>query len=183
MAFGDKPLSLKLVSVAALTSGSYGTATEVGNETKMTIKPNLISSKLAGRQGRTAAVATFAQDADVVITAGGLPWDALAVMLPITVTESGTTPNQIKKTKLGAGSNFPYFGAVGVTFDDDGGDTHFAFPKLKVTEMPEWELDGEGNAFLSGEITAVAACDDNGYIMYPVSHETAAAVNFSTIFS
>lgn len=184
MAFGDKPFSIKEITVAALNSdGTYGTAVSVPQARKLTVTPNIVTSKLIGTRSKTAAVASVLQDATVEIDGGGYTWDALAVMIGTAVTETGVTPNQTKQQNWAAATNMPYFGLIGVLDDDDGGDMHIGFPKVKLTSLPAIEAAGDEEAFITNVMEGVAIADDDGYVMYPVAHETAEAANFTTIFS
>ncbi len=184
MAYGDKPFSLKSIKVAALNAdGTYSAAVDLPHARKCTATPNTTTGTLVGTRGRTAAVATVVKDATLEIDAGGYTWDALAVMLGEAVTTTGTTPAQIKSQPIPVGSNLPYFGVIAELDDDDGGDFHLGFPKVKLTALPPIEALGEEEAFVKNVFEALAIADDDGYVVYPVAHETAIAGNFTTAFS
>ncbi len=184
MAFGDKPFSLKEIKIAVLNAdGTYGTAVAVPQARKLTVTPNMVTSKLIGERAKTAAVATVLQDCTLEMDAGGYTWDALAVMIGQAVTESGTTPNKTKRQNWAAGDNLPYIGVIGVLDDDDGGDFHLGFPKVKLTGLPAIEANGEEEAFVKEVIEMVAIADDNGFVMYPLAHETAVTGNFTAMFA
>lgn len=184
MAFGDKPLALKDLQIAPLNAdGTYGTAVALPIGRKLIVKPNALVSKLPGYMGKTAAVATLVQDAEVTIDGGGMPKEFLAAVLGTSVVTEGVTPNQVKSLDIEAGKNLPYFGVIGVSDDDDGGDTHVGLPKVKLTELPEWTQQNEDSVFVMSEMKGIAIPDDSDMLVYIDANETAVAADFTTMFA
>lgn len=182
MSFGNFPVSLSDIRVAALPStGVYGTAVAMPGIT-MKIKPNVSSDKLA-KLGKTARVATHVIDCDVEFDVGGYPFDVMAIVAGAAATTSGTTPDQKTSAPLAAGSLLPKFGIVGKSIAEDGGDLHWGLPEIKLTEFPNYSMDGENNTFVKGTMKGLAIADGDGYIIYPLAHETAAAIDFTEIFA
>ena len=183
MSFGNLPVSLTDLRVAPLNAdGTYGTAVQDSHGRILTITPNMTTAKVKA-YGKTAAVAAIVEDANVALEGGGYSWDVLAVVAGATVTESGVTPAQEKSAPIAAGSNLSYWGVVGKALGDDGGDIHVGCPKVKLTKMPETKMDGDGNAFVTGNMEGLAIADDSGYVIYPLAHETAGAIDFTEIFA
>lgn len=182
VAYGNFPVSLSDLEIAVLTAGSYGTPITIPSGMTLKIKPNLTSDKLAGF-GKTSHVASFVIDANVTFSPGGYPFDVLAAILGATATESGTTPTAEYSGPVPAGELLAQFGVVGKAPAEDGGDTHFGLPIVTLTEMPEYTLDGEGNTFVKGEMKGLAIADSSGFVIYPLAHETAEAIDFDTIFA
>ena len=182
--FGDKPFGLKELKVAPLNAdGTYGTAVLLPEGRKLVMAVKTVTSKLPGYLGATAAVATVVQDAEVTIDGGTVPKEFLAAVLGLTAVAGGTTPNQTKALDLEVKKALPYFGVIGVAIDDDGGDSHFGLPKVKLTEMPEWTVQSEDNMFVMSSMKGLAIADDAGKLIYLLSHETAAAADFTTMFA
>lgn len=184
MAFGDKPFGLKELKVAPLNAdGTYGTAVALPEGRKLVMAAKTVTSKLPGYLGATAAVATVVQDVEVTIDGGTVPKEFLAAVLGLSVTTGGVTPNQTKALDLEVKKPLPYFGVIGVAVDDDGGDTHFGLPKVKLTELPEWTAQNEDNLFVMSSMKGLAIADEAGKAIYLLSHETAEAADFTTLFA
>lgn len=108
------------------------------------------------------------------LSAGGYSSAAVAIMFGKTLSQSGSTPNEITTLQLNAGDVMPYFKVYGLARDEAGGDVHVLLPKCKVT--------GWGDVTLSDEnffITSVdVRCLDDGSngIVKIVQHETTATL-------
>lgn len=185
MSYGDKPLGLKSLVIAALdpATGTYGTPVTLPQGRKMVVKVNNVVSELNGYMAATDAIASVIKDAEVTIDGGTVPKEFLAVALGMATATSGTTPDETTSLHLETGKNLPYFGVIGVSDDDDSGDTHIGLSKVKLTEMPEWSQQNEDNLFVHSEMTGRAIKDANGKVVYIDSHETAGDPDFTTIFA
>lgn len=182
MTYGNFPISLSDIKVAVLSAaGTYGTAIAVPGIT-FSIKPNLTSDKLA-QFGKTARIASHVIDADVAFSGGGYPFDVLEAILGATVTTGGTTPSQEDSAPIAAGSLLPKFGLVGKAVAEDGGDLHLGCPVVRLTELPDWKMDGESNTFVKGEMKGLAVADSSGNLIYPLAHETEGDIDFTEIFA
>lgn len=99
---------------------------------------------------------------------GGVPLDAIKIVAGGTVTDSGTTPNQIRKFTKKATDSRPYFRAEGRSVSDSGGDVHVVLYRCRATGDIEWEFsDGSwvltscsGEAFPSQATATVDALYD-----------------------
>lgn len=79
---------------------------------------------------------------------GGISLDAYAVMAGGAITESGTTPAQVRTfTKLSTDQR-PYFKIEGQAISDSGGDLHCVIFKAKVNDTLDGEF-GDGAFFLT----------------------------------
>ena len=108
------------------------------------------------------------------LESGGLPYEAFKIMGGGTISESGTTPSQVKKIVKKATDQRPYFRIEGQAISDSGGDVHVILHRCKATG----ELAGEfsdGSFFLtsaSGVALAVPSGDDADVIYEFVQNET-----------
>lgn len=185
MAYGEKPLGLTRLDIAAFdfSTGAYGIPVTLPHGRKFIVKPILTSSKMKGYMGATAAIASVITGAEITIDSGTLPRAALALMLGMAEVTTGATPDEVKTLSLEMGKNLPYFGAIGVSLDDESGDTHIGVALMKLTEMPEWTQAGGEDVFVYSEMKAEAIKDANGKVIYIPTHETESNPDFTTLFA
>ena len=131
-------------------------------------------------RGDDKVVTTRGQGASVEwdLEAGGLSLDALKVMAGGTVTESGVTPNIIKKYTKKVTDSRPFFKVEGQIISDSGGDVHCVLDRCRVTGNIEGEFS-DGSFFLtSGSGAALPSLitgrEDTIYEF--VQNETATAI-------
>ena len=109
------------------------------------------------------------------LEAGGISLEAAKVLMGGLITESGTTPNQLKTlAKLGTDSR-PYFQVKGQIISDSGGDVHAVVYKCKA----EGDVGGdfaEGSFFLTGASGRGLPKADNK-LWDIIQHETAIAIS------
>lgn len=75
---------------------------------------------------------------------GGVSFDILKAVVGGTLTDSGTTPNQIRKLRKLATDARPYFHAEGQIMSDNGGDVHGVLFKCRATGDIEYGFqDGQ----------------------------------------
>lgn len=82
------------------------------------------------------------------LESGGLPFEAFKLMAGGAITESGTTPAQVKIYAKKVTDARPYFRIEGQAISDSGGDVHVILHRCKATG----ELSGEfsdGSFFLT----------------------------------
>ena len=90
-----------------------------------------------------------------------------------TVTQSGTTPNQINTLAGRAGASMPYFKIYGKALGDGLDDIHVKLPKCKITDTIEGEF-ANGEFFVT-KCKGIAL--DNGTNLFEfVQNETAASL-------
>lgn len=131
-------------------------------------------------RGDDRVVATHGNGASVEweLEGGGLSFEAVKAMYGGTITESGTTPNQVKKlAKLQTDVRMP-FKLEGQIISDSGGDVHCVLDACKTTGNLEGEF-GDGAFFLTGASgiglpSKLAGRTD--YLYEFVQNETAAAI-------
>lgn len=112
------------------------------------------------------------------LEAGGISLDAYAVMNGGSVTETGTTPNQVKTYGKKTSDNKPRFKAFGQSISESGGDLWGVLYNLRTTEMEGEFAEGEfyvtnasGSMFGSLEAAKLE-------MLYEfVQHETATALS------
>lgn len=101
-------------------------------------------------RGDDKLIATHGQGAEIEweLEAGGISLEALKIFAGGTISESGTTPNQIKTFQKKVTDNRPYFKAEGQAISDSGGDFHCIVYKCKVTDSIEGEF-ADGSFYVS----------------------------------
>jgi hypothetical protein len=82
------------------------------------------------------------------LEAGGIELSVYAVIAGGTLTESGVTPNQIKKWSKKTSDARPYFYVEGQAFSDTGGDVHVKLYRCRATGDIEGEFS-DGNFYLT----------------------------------
>lgn len=112
------------------------------------------------------------------LESGGLSLESYKVMAGGTITETGTTPAQVKTfDKLNTDAR-PYFKIEGQAISDSGGDLHCIIYKAKVNDTLEGEF-ADGAFFLtsgSGVGIGSTVSADAGKIYSFVQNETAVAI-------
>ena len=110
---------------------------------------------------------------------GGYSLEAVRAMYGGTVTETGTTPNRIKKLRKLKTDLRPYFKVEGQIISDSGGDVHAVIWRCKATD----DLSGEfadGQFFLTGAsgqgLGCLIAGADLNVVWDLVQNETATAI-------
>lgn len=105
--------------------------------------------------------------------------DVFSVLAGGTVSDTGTTPNQVAKLKLGANDVPNYFKFVAQTtgVDIPGGDGHLVVYKAIITSLPELGMAEEDYKTYSVEAAAIGTIASDGDDLIDVlMHETAAAI-------
>lgn len=83
------------------------------------------------------------------LEAGGLSFEAMAIMYGGTVTTSGVTPALQKRWRKLATDTRPYFTCEGQSISDSGGDVHGKVYRCKASDDMDGEF-GDGKFYLSG---------------------------------
>ena len=108
-------------------------------------------------------------------SAGEYSSAALAIMLGISLSTSGSTPNEVTTLQLNAGLRLPYFKMYGQALDEGSGDLHLLCYKVKLSGMPGIMKLENGN-FRMNEFEAECFDDGSNGVAKLVQHETATAV-------
>ena len=131
----------KIAKITADASGAattYATSVDVPGIKSVTIGGDITSAELRGDNTRLDYSAVLS-GVSVEFEYAKLSLDALAVLLGSTVTDSGTTPNQIAKLTVDSDDTLNYFRfeAVAAGADPIGGDVLISLGKVILTEFPE----------------------------------------------
>lgn len=97
-------------------SPTYGAAVDVFGIAQITVDPNLVTAELKG-DARVIAKKGRLDRINFSGTYGKLSLPVLTVLLSLTATSSGATPNEIVKGRMVGGVSLPYF-KVGVQLQD-----------------------------------------------------------------
>lgn len=170
-----KAYTLTDIKVAPLTGETPGPLVDLPGSQKMTVTLTNDSIELRGDNALIAVVDRGA-GCEVKFEAGGISLDALEVLLGLTYTESGTTPNVKRTLDIGASDPRPYFFAIGKSLGDTNvEDLHVAVWKLKLTDNFEITLaDGEFMIPTCGGKAVGRDADDK--MLTLIHNETAAAL-------
>lgn len=110
---------------------------------------------------------------------GGVSLEAVRAMYGGTISETGSTPNRVKRLRKLKTDQRPYFKVEGQVISDSGGDLHAVVWRCKSTD----DLSGEfsdGQFFLTGAsgqgLGCLIAGDDFGVVWDFVQNETATAI-------
>lgn len=168
--YGDKVFGLRDVKV---TNIGGTTQEDCGAATMFAAKPVMKSGMLEGDDA-VKAVTSFITHAEGEISYGQISSAALALMMGITLTLSGTSPNEVTTLKVVAGQNMPYFKAYGKGLGEGIDDAHVLIYKAKLTELDAHKMEN-GNWFITkGKFLAV---DDGTNGIYAIKqNETAATL-------
>lgn len=112
------------------------------------------------------------------LESGGLSFEAAKVIVGGTITESGSTPNQIKKLDKFITDQRPYFKAEGQSISDSGGDFHTVIYRCKMNDS--FELEQADATFLltnaSGQGLGSLVVADAGKLYTMTQNETITAI-------
>jgi len=127
-------------------------------------------------RGDDTLVATHGQGAQVnwELESGGISLEAAAVLLGGTISQTGTTPNVIKKLAKVATDARPYFQVEGQSISDSGGDFHIKLYKCKVTGNFSGEM-AEGSFWISN-CTGLGLSKTTGELYDIIHNETVTAI-------
>ena len=139
----------------------------------LSFTPTFTSAELRGDDVIKVAMGNLS-GGEASISAGGYSSAAVAIMFGKTLTQTGSSPNEVTTLKLSAGDVMPYFKIYGLARDEAGGDVHVLLPKCKVTGWGNMEFSDE-NFFITS--VDVQCLDDgtNGIIQI-IQHETTATL-------
>jgi len=171
VAYGDKVFGLRDLKITNIA----GTVQEdLGAASMLEAKPIMVSGILEGDDAVKAVIA-YATHLEWSLTNGQFSSAAIAIMTGVTLTTTGSTPNEITELQLDEGERMPYFKIYGQAFDEGTGDVHILLWKCKLTEFGNIMKLENGNWRLN-ELTGVALDDGTHGIFESLQHETATAV-------
>lgn len=168
------PFGLRDVAVGSLSGETPGSAVDLPNSQTLTFTETEDSVELRG-DDTTVAVHGLGLSCNWTAEAGGISFEALAVMNGGTVTTTGTTPNQIKTyAKLSTDAR-PYFTSTGKAISDSGGDFWVRMYRMKVTgDVTGTLADGTFWVTSLGGRALGRVSDNKLYDL--IQHETATAL-------
>lgn len=159
---------IKITNIGGSTQEDLGAA--VSAELVPEVKGGLLEGDDAVK-----AVLAFITHATVKFSSGQYSSAAVALMLGLTLTTSGTTPNEVVTLEVGEGARLPYFKLYAQAYDEATGDLHILCSKVKLQGMPGIAKLENGN-WRMNEFEAVAIDDGTNGVFQIVQHETATAV-------
>ena len=168
----------KLTADPAGGSATYATSVDVPGIKSVSISGDINTVDLRGDHTLLDSDSTL-QNITLTFEYAKLSLDALVVWLGGTVSDSGTTPNQIAKlAMLGTDTllgNHWKFEAKTVSADTVGGDVHLVLYKCKLTSFPELGTAEEDYQTFTVEARAVPRLADSKWIDVE-ARETVAAL-------
>jgi hypothetical protein len=115
------------------------------------------------------------------LESGGISLEAWAVMSGGEVTTTGVTPAVVKTYRKKVTDQKPFFGIIGQSISDSGGDMHCVIYRAKVTDSLEGSFEDQsffltsckGKGFGSRR---TAPADELGTVYDFIQHETITAI-------
>lgn len=120
------------------------------------------------------AVHTVVEKCEWEVVSGGVPFDAWALMMGATVTNSGSTPNRVDTLPLKSTDTIPYIKIYGKVVGVTGDDLHLKIMKAKLTKSPSGTF--QNGEFFTGTISGIGIPDGSDKIVEFVQNETAATL-------
>jgi hypothetical protein len=142
------PYGLRDVKLTPIASdGSLGTPVDLPVAQTLSFSEAEEYEELRG-DDRLVAVHGQGPTVEWELEAGGISLEAWAVMSGGTLSETGSTPNQVKELTKKTTDARPYFRIEGRIVNDVDGDTHVVIHKAKITENIEGEF-ADGTFFVT----------------------------------
>jgi len=176
LTFTDTGLTTGYPYVANTSGVLYGPKIKIPGMKTVAVTPAIKEVTL---KGDFAVLDTdaYPEGMKIAVNYAKINFDAKAVMLGSTTTDTGVTPNQVSTFSMGSTNKFQFFKleAASATADTPGGDAHLVFWKCKVAAYKYGLADADYETF---EFTAnsVPRIADKRWIDI-VLNETAVAVN------
>jgi hypothetical protein len=152
MSMDINPYSLTEILIAKTVAAatSYQTPVDLSKDQMFTVTP-VLDTDLQRDSGKVTSSLAIETHAELEINAGGIPFEALVPMLGATSSTSGAEVT----VEIPAGSNRPYFGAIGVAPTDDGRYVACGLYKCQITGGPAVNFDGITNAWITSEMSGI----------------------------
>lgn len=147
MALGaTRPYGLRDVKVKPWNSdGTLGAAVDLPVATTFKFKEVKTTVEFEG-DDRMAGLGSHMTHIEWELEAQGISLDALKVILGGTVTDTGVTPNQVKRYTKTVGTANPYFLVEGQAISESGGDFHGRAYKCKCKDSDIGNIEGKAGA-------------------------------------
>lgn len=143
--FGLRDVKIRPVTGAADTAG---TSVDLPNSRTFSFSEAEDFEELRGDDG-LVAIRGLGASVDWELEGGGVSLEAVRTMYGGTITETGTTPNQVKTYRKTSTDSRPYFQVEGQAISDSGGDFHVLLYKCRATGELSGEL-ADGSFWLTG---------------------------------
>lgn len=173
------PFGLRDVAVYTVnaTTGVKGTKVDLPNARTLSFEESEDFETLRG-DDKVVTTRGLGANGSWELEAGGIYLEALVVINGGTVTNSGTTPSQIKKYTKKTTDQRPEFFCEGQAISESGGDFHAVLYRCKSTGGVSGELT-DGAFFLtaaSGDMLPSKAAGSTDVLYDLVQNETATAI-------
>ena len=139
----------------------------------LTFSPTFSSAELRGDDVPKVSTSSLS-GGTAAISAGGYSSAAVAIMFGKTLSQSGTTPNELTTLQLNAGDVMPYFKIYGLARDEGGGDVHVLLPKCKVTSWGG--IDFSDESWFINSVDVQCLDDGSNGVIKIIQHETTTAL-------
>ena len=138
-----------------------------------TFKPVVSTAVLRGDDVEKVRY-TSVSGGEGTLSAGGYSSAAVAIMLGVTLTVAGSSPNETTTLDIPEGLVLPSFKIYGIAYDKNGGAKQVLLGNCTLTELPEISFQDE--EFQMTNISVGVAADSNGRIARYIQQETAATL-------
>ena len=159
---------IKITNIGGTTQEDLGAAVTAE------LVPEVKGGILEGDDAWKAGLA-FIVGATLKFSGGEYSSAAVAIMLWLTLTTSGTTPSEVTTLQVDEGARLPYFKAYAQAYDEDSGDMHILASKVKLSAMPGIAKLSNGN-WRMNEFEANCFDDGSNGVFQILQNETAAAL-------
>lgn len=122
------------------------------------------------------AIMTRVTEGEGTISAGSINSGALAIMLGITPSTSGTTPNRITTLTITPNMRLPYFKIYGMGYDDQTGAFQLLCHKVKITGNTTFTLQDGADEWVTPGFDFAIVNNGSNVLVDIKLLETAAAV-------
>jgi hypothetical protein len=169
--YGNAVFGLRDIKI---TNSDNDTQEDLGAAVTAEFVPQIVGGGLEGDDAMKAWIA-FITHGVLNFSSGEYSSAAVAIMLGLTLTTSGTTPNEETTLQIDEGTRLPYFRLYAQAYDEDAGDIHLLCYKVKLTAIPGMMKLENGN-WRMNEFEAVCLDDGSNGVVQIVQNETATAV-------
>ena len=182
--YSETPFTLVDLQIASynILTATYGTPISLDEAQMLEFSPVADNDQIMAG-GRLRHLLTVSTHVEFKLSQAGIDFDAYNILTGMTNASSGTTPNRSRRlTGSFDGTPLPYFGLVGKILSEAGADVHIGLPVCMLDSIPGMKF--EQNKFVIGEANgkSIARESDNKAV-FLLGNETAASINFNTIFA
>jgi len=110
------------------------------------------------------------------VSSGSVSSSALAIMLGITPSTAGSTPNRVTTLAITSGLKLPYFKLSGMAYDDLTGAMQVICYKVKLNDNIEISLEQGTDNWFMPEFSFKGVKDGSGKLLDIILQETATAL-------